>query len=409
MLFSQGQYLPAIKDSCNYCGLCLEICPGAEVNFMDIYKYENTMAPKDIFIGQIIDAYVCHTRDKEIRRISSSGGMITSLLIELIKKKLYEGCFVLPFGTKINEFAKVIYTKDTDLIKSASKSKYLPASVENVVAEITRSSNSIIVGIPCQIHGIKKFCLKQAVDYSNVLFFGLFCEKTLNYNLLDYYQWNYNEGKAIKKFEYKSKDKDGWPGNTKITFQDETEKFIDRRVRMRLKKYYQLNRCLYCIDKFNQLADISFGDCYIKGKETKQGQSNILIRTLKGKQALETVQAMFVMQKIDPSLILHSQNIVDKYENLKYCQLFNKRYNHIIFTGLQDINLNKANNTISNLDKYTESKYNEALKLIDLGKSKSNFTRIKLLVKKNQSTKLIKIIINKYVKIIHKLGNIIYY
>jgi coenzyme F420-reducing hydrogenase beta subunit len=59
------------------------------------------------------------------------------------------------------------------------------------------------------------------------------------------------------------------------------------------KRYFGLNRCLYCYDKLNNLADISFGDCYIKGKTDKEGKSNIIIRTGKGEQIFNRCSQLF--------------------------------------------------------------------------------------------------------------------
>jgi hypothetical protein len=68
-----------------------------------------------------------------------------------------------------------------------------------------------------------------------------------------------------------------------------------------------LKRCLYCFDKFNVLADIAFGDCYIGGKRNKQGLSNIIVRTSKGASFLEKCGVDLKLVPELPNVILESQ------------------------------------------------------------------------------------------------------
>lgn len=369
MVFSKGQYLPVISDECNACGICLKICPGYEVRFEDIYRYENRQLPEDIFLGFVIDSYICYTKDKDIRKKSASGGMVTSLIVDLLKKGIYQGAFILPFEEFSTAQAKVVYSENMKQIIAASKSKYLPASIENIVFMFKDLKSPIIVGTSCQLYGIKKYCLEKNIDYSNALFLGLFCDRTLNYNILTYYQWKYGNGKKIGYFDYRNKEKDGWPGHSKLTFEDGEEVFVDRKVRMSLKKYFQLKRCLFCIDKLNQLADISLGDCYIKGEESELGQSNIFIRTEKGKQALEAVKDNFVLKQVAPSLVAGSQKIKEKQQNLHHCYLLEQKYNHIVYPVIQQQKADMNLNTV-------EKRYNDSLSSIYLGSTTSKFSQI---------------------------------
>ena len=81
---------------------------------------------------------------------------------------------------------------------------------------------------------------------------------------------------------------------------------------MGLKKYFQLNRCLFCLDKLNHSADISFGDCYVKGKTDK---SSLIIRTKKGKDIFDKHRDLFELEKLDMQEIIESQELFDRKEN----------------------------------------------------------------------------------------------
>lgn len=372
LVFEKGQYVPRVSEDCIDCGVCLDVCPGYEVSFSDLYGYEGRAVPEDGFLGPVLEAYIGHAKDEHIRTNSASGGMVTAIITELLHNGSYKGAFVLPFESFATKLAKTVYTEDVEQVLAAAKSKYLPASVENVASQMADLSSAIVVGTPCQIHGLKKMAARQGIDSSRFLFLGLFCEKTLNYNLLSYYQWKYVESKIkeIAVFDYRSKEKDGWPGHTKLKFNDSEEMFVDRKIRMALKKYFQLQRCLYCIDKLNQLADISFGDCYTKGEETTLGQSNILVRTEKGAAALNVAKENLVLKPVAVEAIERSQKIAAKRQNLDYCHLLAAERGHQLYPDIQErIEPQRPFSEI-------EHEYQYYADLLTWGQTSDNFERI---------------------------------
>lgn len=394
LVFANGQYHPIILDKCNSCGICLKVCPGIEVRYKELYLSDSRIFTKDIYLGSIIKAYQCYAKDAQIRKLSTSGGMITSLIISLIKSGDYYGAFVLRSKVVDTNLAKLSFAKNINEIISASKSKYLPASVENVVKYISMNNNCsiIVVGTPCQIHGIKKFInhFKLYKNHNNILFLGLFCDQTLNYNLINYFQQRYANGREIINLDYRNKEKSGWPGDTKISLANGNAMFIKRNIRMSLKKFYQLNRCLFCIDKLNQMADISFGDCYIPGQESNLGISNIIIRTEKGLNAIRKHKGNFYINEIDPLLIASSQKIDQRKNNLYYSYIFNEITGHCIYPDI-DINVLSF--------KKLRKKLMKKQKNLSRGKEVRNINKIYLITSYNRIKNIGRGIINRILKV----------
>jgi len=200
--------------------------------------------------------------------------------------------------------------------------KYLPASIFHILKKIKKDPNKkyIIVGTPCQFHSINKFLYQYRLDIrENLLFLGLFCDTTLNFNFFNYIKQLYEtKNNKIQEFQYRSKVVYGWPGHSKILFNTGGKFILKRDFRMFCKRYFGLNRCLYCYDKLNDLADISFGDCYIKGKTDKEGKSNIIVRTAKGEQIFTDYSQLFYSETEDFEKIAKSQNISLKAKKLEY-------------------------------------------------------------------------------------------
>jgi len=323
-----GQFLPKVdNEKCTNCGLCIKLCPGIDI---DPLGFRHKKDSNDVFCESCLESYTAYSNDTMIRKNSTSGGLITNLITELIKNKEFDAAFVLDFDKFDGKPVRLKETHKIYEILKAAKSKYIPASVYHVIKTLETRDNRkyIITGTPCQIHGINKYVTKFNIHEENILFLGLFCDKTLNLNIIQYLEDTYKKSnEKLIKFEFRTKEKHGWPGNSKIYFDSGRDIIIDRSVRMQLKKFFQLNRCLFCYDKLNKSADISFGDCYIAKEGDFNGKSNVIVRTKKGKQIFDKYSYLFSLEKVDVDEIRKSQHLMDKRDNLEFAKLLIKKNN----------------------------------------------------------------------------------
>ena len=325
MEYSLGKFLPKIDaDKCIECKKCLDNCPGIDIIPQKLRHEKNI----DVIIkGNLLECYTAYSRDAKLRTNSTSGGIITTLIKALIESKEFQSVFVLDFEKFETSPIRLEETSDVHKIVKSAKSKYLPASVYNVINKIKEKPNSkiIIIGTPCQLTGIKKFVKSNNINDNNILFLGLFCSSTMNFNFLRFMQDNYSKrGETIKEYMYRTKEKYGWPGNSKITFNSGRNIILDRTIRTNLKKYFGLNRCLFCYDKANKNADIVFADCYIKNKQDVKGTSNILIRTEKGKEIFEKYSYLFYIENEIVEQIWESQSIQNEKQHLTFSKILAK-------------------------------------------------------------------------------------
>ena len=325
MEYTLGTFLPRINSAvCIECEKCLDNCPGIDIIPQKFRSEKNFDA---IIKGNVLECFTAYSRDAKLRYNSSSGGIITTLIKELIESKEYESVFVLGFDKFENSPVRLEETDNIPKIVKSAKSKYLPASVFNIINKLKENANNkiILIGTPCQLSGIKKFIKSINISENNILFLGLFCTSTMNFNFLRFIQENYSKhGEIIKEFTYRTKEKFGWYGNPKITFNSGRNIFLDRVIITNLKKYFGLNRCLFCFDKANKNADIVFADCYIKNKQDVKGTSNILVRTEKGKDIFEKYSYLFIIENEFVEQIWESQNIQNEKQHLTFSKILAK-------------------------------------------------------------------------------------
>jgi len=150
----------------------------------------------------------------------------------------------------------------------------------------------------------------------------------MNFNFLKYIKDIYlKKGEEVILFEYRTKEKYGWPGDLKVVLSSNKTMIIPSIKRAEVKNYFKLNRCNYCFDKVNIQSDITFGDCYIKGDESKEGKSSIIVRTEKGDEIVNRFSDRLFLEKTDKAQIYESQNLIANKERLrlglKYTGIYN--------------------------------------------------------------------------------------
>ena len=310
IVFKQGIFVPEVDTAkCVDCGLCAKICPSTPREVTSVY------GESELFSNEEQECYIAFSNDVILRRTGTSGGFISTMVRELLRKGNYEKAYILDYERFDGNQAIIRPVERPENVINSAKSKYIPASIEEVVKDVFGGviGKSIIVATPCQMLAIKECFKLKKWNEDDVLFIGLFCDKTMNYNVYGYYREKYGEYDYL---HFRDKEGNEWPGDT-VLCQKGEKTIIDKRVRMSLKPFFQLNRCRFCFDKLNQLADISCGDCYIEGEGSKEGKSSIIIRSQKGVEALKECSSLFTLKKSCISDIKDSQCLKNKLDNFK--------------------------------------------------------------------------------------------
>jgi len=303
------------NEKCINCGLCLKVCSGISVYEGDLV--EDYYVYDFIHKSSIKQCHLVSTKIDSIREVGQSGGAITDFILQAIESLGYSGAFIAPPENLSYADKKLtLFSKREDIVQSAG-SKYVIYSAEDVLEYIGVNEKYIVVSIPCHIQSIKKYCDLKKINDSNILYLGLFCDLVFNYALIDIIKTKFlDKNRDFISFQYRGKKESGWPGKLEFQYKDGVDSF-DSKYRMFLKRFLHLERCLYCADKLNKFADISFGDCYIKEKSSIKGNSNIIIRTDKGLDFFNSLNIDNLnLQNIEYSHIFESQNYIKKKENL---------------------------------------------------------------------------------------------
>jgi coenzyme F420 hydrogenase subunit beta len=259
----KGMFIPVIdEDVCDLCddakvGRCVVVCPGVEVKFdvltkkfLDNSKYLN-------LLGNYEHTYYAHATDDDIRFNSSSGGLVTSLLLFLLEQKIVDGVAVITMNEGLEP--KGIIARTPEEIRAAAGSKYCPSHLGDAISEITRiEGRYAVVGLPCHIHGLRKFEKVLPLLQKRIIYhFGLYCANNNTFHATEYFLGENNiNPRDVKQLRYRG---NGWPGLFSVTTKNGAEVEIrrgttetdkNRRAAFSSAFHYdfQLPRCFTCND-----------------------------------------------------------------------------------------------------------------------------------------------------------------
>lgn len=264
-----GFLVPDITKSFNKDAI--KVCPfnpqpEEEVEDEDkIAQYFMANTPyKDPDIGHYHEIYVGYS--KKFRPTSSSGGIGTYILEQLLQQKIVDHLFVVK--EKDGEYAYQWFDSVED-ITATSKTRYLPVSLEKLFLEIDSKSGKVAVsGIPPFLKAVR---LKQYYypKYQEKIPFliGIICGGWKSKFFTDYLAQKAGIKGKYSKQEYRIKDEASYALDYSFGAYDENESFHQMKMKLAGNMWgtglFNANASDFSDDVTAELGDISLGDAWI--------------------------------------------------------------------------------------------------------------------------------------------------
>jgi hypothetical protein len=174
-------------------------------------------------------------------------------------------------------------------------------------------------------------------------YFGLHCLSVFNNHHIRFILGRYGiPENLVSSFDYRSKEWRGWPCDMRIKLKDDTAVDISGlSSRLIPRPYFTPLRCVYCVDKLNELSDVSFGDCRIArvyerktirraSYKNNRGVSDVICRTKKGYEIVEEARRKRIIRTETTTWkeILRTTKVAEKKLALTHFR-FHSRIFHI--------------------------------------------------------------------------------
>lgn len=308
---------PRVKNlsACTDCDLCVKVCPGDEFNFKqaNLEQFGNEGDLCDTH-GSFEKATIAYASDAELRKNSTSGGLVTALLLHLLDTGQIDGAVVIGSGKEELWKGQPMMARTREEILGTVKSKYAISPTNSVFSEIRNTPGRYaVVGLPCQIHGyLKAARLDERIRSRVVLSIGLFCHAAIEHEAFRIiWQSLGDKAKRARKFISRIGKHPGAPhieledGSLYPVYFGDQQGYRPSSMEMIniLYRLYTPDRCLTCFDALAEFADISIGDPWLAPPDDDvdfyQGWSFALIRSKRGLEAYQ--------QTLDAGKIAHKE------------------------------------------------------------------------------------------------------
>lgn len=255
------------NEKCTECGLCLKVCAGKGMDIGEkskqLFKKEGIL--HDHILGYYHRCFTGYSKNSSIRYHSSSGGILSTFLIYLLRHRIIDGAAVT--GWSQDDCMRpqpFIARKPKDVICSRG-SKYCVVSMEGIAKSIVENPGKyVVVGLPCHIQAYRKFAeVNKRFRESVIGYFAIYCSSNRTMRSQKYLLDRYGvDKKNVKLFAYRD---EGCLGNMNFRSADMVplKRVAYENFWQGMRGFFNVPRCSTCIDHYGELADVCFGDIYM--------------------------------------------------------------------------------------------------------------------------------------------------
>lgn len=263
-------------------GTAPAICPmsGNTRNETEIAASLFPDLPSDPQIGRYLETFAAHVAEGEFRTRGGSGGLISWLLAELLRRGDVDGVLhVKPVDPVANDgllFSYAISDNEEEMSKGG-KSRYYPIEMSGVLAKIRNSTRRYaVVGLPCFIKAIRLMQEQGLVAKDQTPFtVGLVCGHLKSRHFAEYLAWQKgSEPGRLATFDFRRKLMDRPASNYGFAFSEKPngnmsppEEFVWPMASVRGYDWgegmFKNAACEFCDDVLAECADIAIGDAWL--------------------------------------------------------------------------------------------------------------------------------------------------
>jgi coenzyme F420-reducing hydrogenase beta subunit len=238
-------------------------------------------------LGRFEAAYVGHAQEHGFRTSGSSGGLVSWVAAELLRRGLVDGvAHVAPANPEVKgELFRYRLSRSEEEVRGGAKSRYYPIELSRVLAEMRAvPGRYAVVGIPCFIKAVHLAraadpLLAERIRYT----LGLFCGHMKSARMVDSFALQMGAAPAsVQAVDYRVKNAER-PANWYRSRLELAGGAAAEQDWWHLVEgdwgsgFFMSNACNFCDDVVAETADISFGDAWVEPYSSDGRGTNVAV------------------------------------------------------------------------------------------------------------------------------------
>ncbi|MDY0101690.1 MAG: Coenzyme F420 hydrogenase/dehydrogenase, beta subunit C-terminal domain [Lentimicrobium sp.] len=256
-----------------------QCCAGHEINYPEIYRSFYGKYPENWLTGIISEVFTGFCSDENIRRNSSSGGVLTAVLCSLLESDQIDAAIVVTQGIPEPEKASVAIVNSLTDIQNASQSVYVPVSTLDILNKLNPEKRYAITCLPEQsaaLRYLQQNGHKKALSIKYIL--GPYTGTAIYPAAIETFKKinGVKKNDRIISLKWRAGE---WPGYLEIITQSGKVLRSPKVYYNFLIPFFVTNASLQSMDFANEFADLAVGDAWSPEFESQgQGFSVIVSR-----------------------------------------------------------------------------------------------------------------------------------
>ena len=269
-----------------------EGCAARYCNYPELNRFVFNKTPESWLSGVVEKSFIGYATDDQIRRNSASGGVLTALLIHLLKTEKIRGAICLKMSEEKPWHAEPFIARSEEEILSSAGSVYSVTPTNEILGDLENEEGPLAyIGLPDQVAAIRKLQKMGHPSVRNIKYiFGPYMGTQMRFEAIRSFlrSNNVQSEEGITDLKYRAGE---WPGYLQITLKDGRVLKAEKFHYNYLIPFFVAKSSLQLVDFTNELTDISVGDAWSPKYESKRGgYSIVLARTEDAVSLLEEMQ-----------------------------------------------------------------------------------------------------------------------
>jgi coenzyme F420 hydrogenase subunit beta len=245
----------------------------------------------DSRIGQHVATYAGWVLESDYRAKGSSGGMVSWLLVELLKLKAVDYVVHVmadPSPKADGPLYRFSISSCAEEVRKGAKSRYYPVEMSGVIAEMLRQPGRYaVVGVPCFIKALRLACRESAVLKQRLtLAVGIVCGHLKSKAFAEMFAWQCGLAPSeLRAIDFRTKlsgraasdyavTVTGQRDGLAVTATKPTSELFGSNWGLGFFKY---KACDFCDDVLAEAADVSLGDAWLPEYVCDSNGTNVVV------------------------------------------------------------------------------------------------------------------------------------
>jgi coenzyme F420-reducing hydrogenase beta subunit len=245
-------------------------------------------AQHDPRLGYYRALYIGYVAEGAFREKSTSGGLITWLLTELLETKAIDGVIHVTKSDRDLDGCLFEYSisRSRDEILAGAKSRYYPVEASQALRYVREHPGRYaFVGVPCFVKAVRNLMAQDAVIAERIKYcIGIVCGHLKSRAFADCFAWQAGIAPGtLEEIDFRVKRDEGTAGDYSVWLKGAGIE-VTRPTRSFLGSnwgynFFRYEACDYCDDVFAETADIAVGDAWLPPySQDPKGTSVVVVR-----------------------------------------------------------------------------------------------------------------------------------